>query len=293
VLTPDGRHVAAVVRDVALFDVESGKKVWKARPFPYPAKLALDAAGRKLAVKSNTGRIAILDAMSGKVQTDFANNEDGEGSNVCFSDCGEYLIDGSWNGVLKVRSAADGSVAAEHAFEAQRIDTVACLDGYVFVHHAHQFRGDSSPHASFTRWKWPLDQRTYDEFPFQPNQATGMNPLSKDSFLVGYGHPRSPDETAQPIVRVAVVDSRGAKDLCDTSDFGKIRGVRLFPNRKHVACAVEGHVLVVDLETGALHDALEVKSPFAISFSADGRLVAIGATGDSLVVPVQDILPDV
>ena len=230
--------------------------------------------------------------MTGSMLMDFQNQDDGEGSNICFSDCGEFLIDGSWEGVLTVRSVNDGAVVAQHAFDEQMIVEVSFFDGYVFVHHSHTMAANSHVHSSFTRWKWRMEKLEYDTFPFEPNQAKGMNPLSTDSLVVGYGHPRSDVDCAQPVIRLAIVDFNGARDLCETSDYGRIDGLTVSPTQRFVACAVEDHVLFVDMETQTVHHIKEAEGPFSFSFSAGGSRIAIGADRDSQVVSVEDILPD-
>jgi hypothetical protein len=69
------------------------KRLWSSHPVSHPSCVNFSRHGTPLAVKSTTGRIAILDVESSATIVDFANQRDGEGAEAIFSPCGKYLVD--------------------------------------------------------------------------------------------------------------------------------------------------------------------------------------------------------
>ena len=53
--------------------------IGRTSPLPYLIYAAFSPDGKRLAVKSTTGQIAVVDAVSGKIVCDFRNKKDGEG----------------------------------------------------------------------------------------------------------------------------------------------------------------------------------------------------------------------
>jgi hypothetical protein len=105
----DGRLLAVLGRDVFVWEVALKSKAVRSHPFAHPSDAAFSPDQRHLAVKSTSGQIVIIDAQSGQTAVDFKNTADGEGSNLQYSSCGEYIVDGSWSGRLAVRRAGSGA----------------------------------------------------------------------------------------------------------------------------------------------------------------------------------------
>ena len=108
--SPDGGKCFTLARDVSLWDVESRKKSWRSHPFSHPSDAAFSPKEDLIAVKSTSGHIVTLATDTGQVCLDFENDLDGEGSNLLFSQCGRFIVDGSWEGVFTVREASSGAV---------------------------------------------------------------------------------------------------------------------------------------------------------------------------------------
>ena len=104
----DGRLLATLGRDVSIWDLALRSKVVRAHPFSHPSDAAFSPDQRHLAVRSTSGQIAIVDVRSGLTVVDFDNAAEGEGSNLQYSPCGEFIADGTWSGRLSVRRASSG-----------------------------------------------------------------------------------------------------------------------------------------------------------------------------------------
>ena len=96
--SPDGKRLAVSSSQISVWDLEKGVRLWRAAPLPYLIYFAFSPDGKRLAVKSTTGQIAVVDSNNGKVLYDFRNKKDGEGSDLEFSPCGKFIVDGTWEG---------------------------------------------------------------------------------------------------------------------------------------------------------------------------------------------------
>jgi hypothetical protein len=156
----DGELCAATSRDVKAFHVDSGRKMFAAHPFSHPSHLAFAPSANVIAVKSTSGRIGILDALSGAMKFDCQNDSEGEGSGVEFAQGGRFIVDGSWSGFIRARETENGRVVFERRFAHEMIQGVAAAVGgsiWLSSHSPKATARDRPPEpAYFLRWAWPL-----------------------------------------------------------------------------------------------------------------------------------------
>ena len=119
--SPDGRRLACFARYVFVWDLVKRIKTLKSHPLSCPASVCFSPSGHQLAVKSTSGQIVIIDPEDGIILCDFRNFQDGEGSNIRSSPCGDFLIDGSWNGRLSVRRVDSGKIEFVQEFPGEMI----------------------------------------------------------------------------------------------------------------------------------------------------------------------------
>lgn len=158
--SPDGRKCFTLARDVSLWDLDSRKKSWRSHPVSHPSDAAFSAKGDLIAIKSTSGRIVTLASGTGQVRQDFENDPEGEGSNLLFSGCGRFIVDGSWRGFLTLRDAFSGLVRyrREHKGEMLcRVHSVCGGTAWIVEHSPKATTHDRSPADSyFTVSTWPL-----------------------------------------------------------------------------------------------------------------------------------------
>lgn len=158
--SPSGATCLTLARDVSLWEVASRKKAWRVHPLSHPANAAFSPKGNMIAVKSTSGQIVTLDSDSGDLLKDFQNNAEGEGSNLLFSKCGQFIVDGSWDGFLTVRDASTGEVHYRREYAGEMLCRVHSVrSGTVWIiEHSPKATTDDQPPADgyYTIWTWPF-----------------------------------------------------------------------------------------------------------------------------------------
>lgn len=240
--SPDGRLLATDDnRYVYLWDIESRKKIARFRPFPWAGKPAFSPDGDRLALKSTSGHICVVEVPSGTVLSDFENDADGEGCRVFWSTDGEHLIDGSWRGVFRAREWSTGRVAYEQTFSGETVSDISC---------------------SADRAQWVIRH--------QPKRQPGMSqtePIPPGSLSIRTWPFSSGSERV--ILPRASITFRGVALSPDGCRIAVIR--RDGQDRNLLVLSADGHELV-SRRLGIGFDGGNV------SWSNDGRLIAAGLT---------------
>ncbi len=113
---PDGACLATLGRELGVVDARTGRRVCSARAVEDPAWVDFSPDGARIAVKGTSGRIAVVDARSGRTRVDHANRDEGEGVAVVFDRSGRHLLDGAWTGAITRRPADRRGVDTRLAF---------------------------------------------------------------------------------------------------------------------------------------------------------------------------------
>ena len=170
-LSPDQTRLAALGRFIFVWDLQLGKNVLRCQPFSHPSHASFSPSGKVIAVKNTPGRIVIVDADDGDTVADFQNQSDGEGSNLTYSACGDFVVDGSWAGWLRVRQSSDGKTVFEEQFPHEMIRAVhrdASNQRWI-VEHQPKVRPSEkfAPPAYFSLWEWPFRTKTFSVLPYR------------------------------------------------------------------------------------------------------------------------------
>lgn len=156
----DGRLIACLGRKVVVIDAGERRRVSTSHPFSHPSHAAFAPDARSLAVKATSGRIVVLDPVSGAVLFDHQNQKDGEGGNLAFALGGSDLVDGSWAGSLTVRNARGGSVLSREQFPGEMITRVShdrSRRTWLVEHSPRALSADGSPPPEYvTVRSWPF-----------------------------------------------------------------------------------------------------------------------------------------
>ncbi|MFZ1106385.1 MAG: WD40 repeat domain-containing protein, partial [Hyphomicrobiaceae bacterium] len=194
--SPDGRLLATLGRDVSIWDLALRSKVVRAHPFSHPSDAAFSPDQRHLVVKGTSGQIVIIDVQSGRIVVDFGNAAEGEGSNLQYSPCGEYILDGTWSGRLSVRRASSGALEFVQEFHGEMIRSVHRSDDgrcWVIAHGAKATANDRPPPPDyFSAWAWPFGSAGHRILP-ERIAFSRSSALSADGALLAVVHGAPPD----------------------------------------------------------------------------------------------------
>ena len=176
----DGRLIACVGRNVVVIDMVERATLSKSHPFKHPSNAAFSPDGTALAAKSTSGRIVILDPRSGEALFDHKNQKEGEGSNPLFSPNGDELVDGSWQGLLTVRSVREGVLQGRESFPGEMIGRVSHDRSRRtwLIEHSLKANGDLPPPPGYVSLRaWPFNSATSKVFRFDFNfQSATLSP---------------------------------------------------------------------------------------------------------------------
>lgn len=279
---PDGRSCATIGRDVSLWDVPARKKRWRSHPFSHPSSLDFSPDGSRLAVKSTSGRIAVLDAESGDVKFDLDNAEEGEGAPILFAPDGEHLIDGSWAGLATVRAARSGRITWRQEYPDEMIVWVAASRRAAswFSHHQLKSTDDSGRRRGesyYQRHLWPPQECLPERMPIDLENivASALHP-DADRLGVVFGR----RENTLAILDVATAALRWRRSVAIGGS-----GVNLNWSGcgGFVSSVQKDRIAVYDGETGDEVFAQSLAYPCDAAFSPDGSLLALGSWQDGLV----------
>lgn len=158
--SPDGTRLAVLGRDLVLWDVAARRKLWRGKFLAHMSGMAFSSDGSRLAIKSTTGQLAVVDAEAGELLLNFQNKKDGEGCSPAWSPCSRYLADGGWDGCLRVRDARTGEVLFKQEHAGEMLRGVYAIDGgrRLLVQHGVKSvdEGKVQPPDYCSVWDWPL-----------------------------------------------------------------------------------------------------------------------------------------
>ena len=278
----NGELCASISRDVKVLHVAARKEVFTTRPMAHPSNLDFSPDGRLLAVKSTSGRVVMLDSSSGATVTDFENDRDGEGSNILFSACGEFVVDGTWGGVLRVRRQSTGAVIFERDFPNTMIETV-CSDqmGETWLtSHAPKITTNGLPAAPayFLRWSWPFDQAEPVTLRLSASflRSSAISPDGKFLSIVS----GVPAATLQ-IYSLVNQDVVHAQEVVMGGTGSAVRWSRC---SRYLGFVQKGRLSVLELASLRMVRDYAIEFPSAIEFSPDGAVVALGSWSAGRIV---------
>jgi WD40 repeat protein len=270
--------LAAIGARAVVWDLKTRQKVMEARPFANINSVCFSPQADRIAVKNTSGRIAVLSVSDGAPVCDFRNAADGEGCGVLFSPCGNFTVDGSWNGYLTVREAASGKMAFSAHFPGEMITGVHCnAAGDMWVlEHSPKATSDTGPpdDSYFTVWHWPFETGKF-------TRGAMRVPFSSCSAL-------SPDGTRLAAVFGAPPETLSVFDMQAgtlAATFRVVDGLGLKWSGGGALLGLVEPARAVIYRTGTWEEvrAFETAQPQSLAFSPDGSLVAISG----IVFPLE------
>ena len=283
----DGRLLATLGRDVSIWDLALRSKVVRAHPFSHPSDAAFSPDQRHLAVRSTSGQIAIVDVRSGLTVVDFDNAAEGEGSNLQYSPCGEYIADGTWSGRLSVRRASSGAHEFVQDYQGEGIRSVHRSDDgkhWVIAHVAKATSDERPPPPDyFSVWGWPFGSGRYRILP-ERIAFSQSSALSPDGALLAVVHGAPPDTLSVfrmsdgACAGAASVQSGGTGHALGWSNYGRL-----------IASVQDQNIaFYIWPGLGKKHE-LALAYPSDVAFSPRGDLFAVGSWQVGWVLPADTL----
>jgi len=275
----DGSQLATLGRFVWIWDLQSRAKRWRSHPFPHPSYAAFSPDDSTLAVKNTAGKIVVLDVADGSVVVNFQDLDDGEGSNIVYSQQGDFLVDGSWSGHLRVRNVGSGELTFHRHFPGEmirRIHSDRARQLWI-IEHQPKFRPHENlkPTAYFTSWQWLFHEGSFAPIPLRfdhlygsslSNDCSRLAVIDKDSLEIRH----LPDGE---LIRSAPVELGGSGTALRWSPDGSILG------------SIQKKKIVL-YRTNDLYceHLFSLEYPSDVAFSPKGEMIALGDWETGLLV---------
>lgn len=271
----DGKRLATFGRDVWVWDVDRREKCFRSHPVANPSCADFSPDGHALAVKNTHGRIVVISSQSGELLSDFKNDADTEGSNVLYSACGQYLVDGTWGGRLNVRRVDSGVREFSVDFPGEMIRQVhRCGSGerWVVAHGPKAVTHDQPPPDDyFSVWQWPLraghHERAAVRIAFAQSSA-----LDSDGQLIAVVHGAPPNRLS-----VFNLASGACMGSVEVSSGGCGSAIAWSPDGRQIASVQDSVVRLFEFPGLAQTHEVFLAYPSDVAYPPDGGLLALGS----------------
>jgi WD40 repeat protein len=264
------------------------KRLATARPFSDPAYLDVSPNGQFVVVKSTAGMIAVLAVPTLSLAWHLRDAPASEGCQAYFSPCGEFIVDGTWQGDLGCRSVASGEVHFLERFEHSMVSSLshnATRTKFLYVRQPKAL-GDATPALSIVAVRaWPFsshgEEIVHGDWPHVLAAA-----ISPDATRVAVLH-HSGGEANLEVVELSSVRSvsRTSFPLGGTN-----HAVAWSPDGRVLACVQQGQVGFFEPATLSVVATHEDPYPCFVEFSPDGSVVALGSWEQGTVRTLQSLL---
>ncbi len=285
-VSPRQTYVAAIGRNVVLADLKVRKRLASWHPFSHPSHIAFNGDESRIAVKNTSGEIVVLRIPDGSVAARHVPSGSDEGATLHFSDCGDYIVDGSWAGAIRVWAAHDLHLVSEFTFPKEMIQKVSCsADGklWLFVHQPIIREGENfTPPPYLTIWEWPLKQPLATLFSnMDILYGAAVSPCA--SFISTLGHVRSTRSTTLCLRTIA------GNAVCSThlSNGTSVKELRWAPNSRAIGVVSYAGFTIYDVPQLILRTTIDAKYPSDLAFIEENTCAILGTLDSGTIVPLD------
>jgi WD40 repeat protein len=281
-----GSLLVTLSRDIVVWDVERRAKHYRVHPFAHPSDCSIHPDETRIVVKNTAGKIALLDAQDGALICFLDSVKGNEGSNILYSSCGEYVVDGSWGGHLTVRSATSGSVVFQKTFPGEMITKIAHSshnDTWFVVHQPTAISDDQSPAPAYISvWGWPMDAPV-DFLKSSENciNAISVSPDGRHLCVVGHASIAVMNLAEKRFVGSVPYNFGGTGFVTNWS-----------PDSREIASVQRNSCVFHDASTMEKLKSIELQYASDIAYSPDGNLLALGSWEAGMLI-TRDATPHV
>jgi hypothetical protein len=230
----------------------------------------------------------LLDPSEGKPSFDFQTTAEGEGSNLHFSACGEYLVGGSWGGLISVRSVNTGEVVYRKEFPGDMLVAVHRFQNghsWMVQHNPRATTSDAPPAPGyFSLWSWPFADNAFAiapcRFPFARSSAATEQ---GDRLAVVHGAP----PTSLTVVRLADGEELATLPVrCGGSGWT----VRWSRDGKLLGSVQKDKIVFYETERYSPVGEVSLPFPSDVSFSPVHDVVGLGSWSAGLALPLHEVV---
>jgi WD40 repeat protein len=276
--SPSGELLVTVgqKKQVKLWSLQHRRQIAVNTLLKHPAYVALSPNGSSYAVKNTIGEIVVCSTASGALVSRYNPSEPTEGCPVVFTADSQFLIDGSWDGRIEVRSLSNLQRVWTQLVGYMVIDVSASFDRTLWA-----FTIKDTPDHVLLR-RWPFDRR---------KRVRRLEIRSPSCARV------SPDGTRLAVIHewhgtLSVFDLK-ANDIVATftqKNIGTHSELAWSPDGRLLGTTQDGQWKVYSADRLCEIGSLPGPFPCAIEFSPDGSLLALGSWERGLVVPLAQML---
>lgn len=273
-----GAFLITLSGDVVAWNVHERSKRFRVHPFSHPSHCAVHPNDSRLAVKSTSGQIALLDADDGTLVRMLDDTKSNEGSNILYSSCGSKLVDGSWNGQLTVRSAESGQISFQRGFPGEmitRIARTATGDRWFVVHQPKSVVDHKPPASAFVSvWGWPFEE-PQDRLMHREGTIKDLAVSPDGSRLCLLGH--------ESITVVRLADNGLLASGAYT--YGGTQFVATWsPDGHEIATVQKDSFVFYAANTAQPSQTIDLAYASDIAYSPDGKLLALGSWSSGMLI---------
>ena len=286
-----GSNGIAIGQDIVLWSLSQGKRICSSHPFKHPGSFDISPEGDRLVVKNTSGQLAILSTKDLATIFLFPTEGSSDGGAPLFSRCGKLIIDGSWNGHLRLLDSSNGGLVNEELSEGSMVKSLTSdaqrrLFAYVKQPKVAD-RVSRLPFSQVVTRRWPFVENPEVEVPVGEH-SVGSISLSPDGSRLALLQ-----MNAAAAFSLEIIDLLEGRALASqrVDPGGTNRSLAWSPDGLKLACVEKGQVSVFDavsLDRVARH---VDTYPCFVEFSPDGSSIAMGSWERGVVMPISQLEP--
>lgn len=156
-ISVDNKFIIAVSKRIIVYRFDNLEVIAKFGEISNPSKIAISSDNKLLAIKSTIGKIGLysLENLS-LIETFKATKDAGDGSNIWFTPDSIYIIDGDWNGNIRLINIQDSTTLVIKSYDNCMIENIEYCDKDQ-IYHIYKF--NRSGYNFVTKWKYDINKK--------------------------------------------------------------------------------------------------------------------------------------
>ena len=287
--TPDGSTLVAFARDLAVWSISLRKKIAFGHRLKHVAFVDVSPTGRSVLLKSTSGAMCVLSLPELTAIQSFPVKSESEGCQALYSPCGDYVVDGSWSGLLTARALKTSELSTWDRYDGTLIislcsTTDRALFAYVVEPIAKNRIDPPEPSLIVVR-RWPFHQFEGEiiQKEWSHVQAIALSPQG-DRLAVLQMH-----KSGKSTLEVHSLNGDLKVHAQSVSPGGTNRSLAWSPDGTTIACVESDQISLFDSATMSRVAKQSAPYPSHVEFSPNGELLAIGSWEQGLVVRIEDL----